>query len=167
MIEKRLEYQPADFIEASIAATTRRWLSWRHLLSSAALIVLLPLAITWWNNGDNWSPLLWVSGILIILGISLLAYPLVLLYSWWWGARMLSRHPHLRHTLHLQISDAGISLSGQQGNWTHPWSDFTDLVERRRVIMLMLGPKMFFCLPKRILDDADIGSIRAHFAGRR
>lgn len=162
MSDHEFEFTRGDMIRGSVMAFGRRAHSRRGLLWQAAFILLLTLAMTLYFEGRDWTLLRWLVGTAIMASFLAIANLLMILASIWWGARLLARHPHLRHHFRLGVSDEGIRLASGNGDWTYAWSDFTDAVEGRDIFALMLGPSMFLPLPKRLLDEREIALVRTH-----
>ncbi|MDO5606189.1 MAG: YcxB family protein [Paracoccus sp. (in: a-proteobacteria)] len=154
-----------DAIAASVLSVRRRWLSRRGLMLQAAValvaVVVVPLVVT--QRFPSLPALL--GGLVIMAGILLAVNGIFLLSGWWWGRRMLRIHPHLRHAMTVSISEAGVAVESEGGNWRYGWSDFTGWAMNGRVVILMLGPAIFVILPRRVLDEGDLALIAGHLPG--
>lgn len=162
MPETELTLTPDDMRAAATLYWRHRTLRPRNLLLVLAICLAGPVLIALVVDQKLLTLPLWLGGVVFMAAWFVLIYPLSWLYARWWGTRMLARHPHLRHRYALSIGDAGVLLRGVPGAWTYGWQDFTDLAESPRMMLLMLGPRLFLVLPDRVLRDQDRALIRAH-----
>ena len=162
MPETELTLTPDDTRAASILYWRHKTLRRRNLVLVLAMCLAGPALIGLVVDQTLLTLPLWLGGVAFMAGWFMLIYALTWLYARWWGTRMLTRHPHLRHSYTLSVSNDGVALRGAPGEWTYGWQDFTGLAESPRTMLLMLGPRLFLVLPKRVLPDRDQALIRAH-----
>ena len=155
----RLRYTRQDMIRASLVHAWHRAVSPKSLALSLIAAMGISLLVTWLGHGHV-TVSLWLGGTVVMLAFIALGWALHLLYALWWGARMLDRHPHLRHDFDLSVTNDGVLLGGEHGDWTYPWTDFTGLAEGRDHMVLLLGPTLFLALPRRALDPALQAQVR-------
>ncbi len=130
--------QFADYLEGFRYMTRVRRLALRGGILAISLAVLL-----------------WPSNEFAFVGVFLAFYAIFLsdfLFTYRLR-RFWEQSPEWQQPIDMHINDEGMRQSDQQGQQELiRWEDFTCLKESRNLFLLLLGPKAWIAVPKRLLN---------------
>lgn len=79
-----------------------------------------------------------------------------------YGRWQFRRTPALRRVYDLQITPDGLGFNNPGSTWVQPWSDYLDVAQNDRVMILYLSPLLIQTLPVSDLPGAARDQIAAH-----
>ncbi|MCL2011908.1 MAG: YcxB family protein [Cystobacterineae bacterium] len=138
---------------------------------------------TFWSKVDKGvAILLLLFGVLLIslIGLSwwtVACFPLALL-EWFnlLSFRTLQirfffkRNPKFLEKYHLSFSDSGIHFKTSSLESKLAWSHYTHVLENKRILLLIYGPRMYTVIPTRVFSSAEqheqfLSLVRKHVPG--
>ncbi|RCW79653.1 YcxB family protein [Paracoccus lutimaris] len=129
--------------------------------------LLLFLSASNWLQRDRFGDpgAYWVLAVLIGVGLLLLAVldwamprilaTIMVLTAW-------RQQPMLREPVSFEVDDAGLRYHSDRGNWQYRWADLIGRAENSRICLLYLAPNLMLPLPRRVLTETDLATIRRH-----
>lgn len=122
-------------------------------------------AFTSWLDGDMDSLWLSVTGF-TLLGLVLFAliYAAAFLNLKRRARRLYRQQKMLQQPYTYRWSEAGLDIEAPRMQAFHAWSDFHRWAEARRAILLFLNDQLFFVLPRRVFDKAELEAIVSHLS---
>ncbi len=133
--------------------------------------LLLFLAISLWLQRDRigepgypwvFAALLGAGVVLVAVLVAVLGLAIPRILALVMVLTVWRRQPTLHEAVSVEIGNTGIQFENDHGRWQHRWSDLIARAENARVCLLYLAPNLMLVLPKRILSEADLETIRRH-----
>ena len=118
-----------------------------------------------WLDGDLDSLWYSVTGFLIL---GLVLFPFVYFVAFLSLKRRARRLYRQQRSLHqpytYRWSEAGLDIEAPRMKTFHAWAEFHRWVAARRAILLFLNDQLFYVLPRRVFDEAELGAIESHLS---
>lgn len=101
-----------------------------------------------------------------ILGLSVLPFVLVMLWTLWLIPTLARRNFRLQRSLHGDFrygwSDDKLTVGTEYGSFDMPWSHFHGWAENDRMLLLFESDRLYRVIPKRVLSPEQETDLRHH-----
>jgi hypothetical protein len=154
MIAAEFQLTSDDYVEAqnSHARFFGKWLGLGALVLGAALAITVLIAGMDPTKTQQMIPV-WVT-----FGAMLLVVILVRFGTFY--RMQFNRLKGLHAPIHFEAGDAGVVYRTSKGESTTKWEGFENWAESKGSFRLYVQPRLFFVVPKRVLDGEQVAALR-------
>ncbi|MFT6792803.1 MAG: hypothetical protein ACJAR1_000788 [Rubritalea sp.] len=137
----------------------RRWLILRRLVCIAMVVIGGFFAIKTYGKGDKFANFITIS--FILLGSVGYMRPMI-----WqmWNERKLRKHPAYETMINYTFNVDEVIMDGSSGKVTVPWSEFCEVVETKKGLLLYQNKKDYLWIPGYDFKDGEMTEIVAYKA---
>jgi type VI protein secretion system component VasK len=132
----------------------RRWLILRKFVCIAMVVIGGFFAIKTYGQGNKLANFITIS--FILLGSVGYMRPMI-----WqmWNERKLRKHPAYGTQIHYAFSADGVMMDGASGKVSVPWSEFYEVVETKKGLLLYQNKKDYLWIPSYDFQDGGMGKV--------
>jgi len=155
MINSDFQLTQDDYAEAQVSHFTSklgRRFFWVMLLSAAALLVMVANGLVDPTKAREMA----APGIFFATMLLLMAW----LRSGMLYRRQFNRLKPLQQTIHFEAGESGIVYRTSKGESTTRWEGFERWRESTGCFLLYVQPRLFFVVPKRVLNSEQVATFR-------
>jgi len=132
----------------------RRWLILRRFVCIAMVVIGGYFAIKTYGSGDKFANFITIS--FILLGSVGYMRPMI-----WqmWNERKLRKHPAYETMIKYTFSAEEVIMDGSSGKVNVPWSEFSEVVETKKGLLLYQNKKDYLWIPGYDFKGSEMAEI--------
>ncbi|MGJ8657289.1 MAG: YcxB family protein [Akkermansiaceae bacterium] len=137
-----------------------RWLVLRRVVCIAMVLIGGVFAIKTYGRGDKFANFITIS--FVLLGSVGYMRPMI-----WqmWNERKLRKHAAYGTEIHYVFSPEEIVMDGSSGKVHVPWSEFIEVVETKKGLLLYQNKKDYLWIPSYDFEAGEMGKVVRMFEG--